>query len=573
MKRWLVLSTTALMMSPLFAAEPAPLVLNLLGRYSTNVFDKSAAEIPAFDAQSKRGFVVNAQKGVVEVLDLRNPNQPVSLGELSATAILPKAVVNSVAVKNGVVAIAIEAANKTDLGKVAFFHAADLSLISSVNVGAQPDMLTFTPDGKTVVVANEGEPSSDYQIDPEGSISIINIQNIKKPTVRTADFRRFNGQEKTLRQAGVRIYGPYASAAQDFEPEYIAVSADSKTAWVTLQENNALALVDLQKGKISQVLPLGVKDHGTTGNGLDASDKEKKINIRPWAGVKGMYQPDAIASYSVGGNTYLVMANEGDSRAWGEDDKAYWAGNANKGFVEEIRVKNLVNKDGFAGQKELPPQLAQLAKGAVLDPAVFGYCGASAQSAGDCASDEQLGRLTVSWTSGYQVGDDGLPKLNADGKLVYSQLFALGARSFSIRDAQGKLVWDSGDQFEQELAKIEPKFFNTNHSKTALKDRSDNKGPEPEGIALGQLGERHYAFIGLERMSGIMMYDITNPKAPVFAGYATTRNYDAKDQSAAGDLGPEGLTFVAAKDSPTGEPLLIVGNEVSGTTSIFSIIQ
>lgn len=573
MKRCLLLASALLSMSPLMAAEPTPLVLNLLGRYSTNVFDKSAAEIPAFDPQSKRGFVVNAQKGVVEVLDLSQPNQPVSVGELSATAILPKAVVNSVAVKNGIVAIAIEAPVKTDLGKVAFFRAADLSLISSVNVGAQPDMLTFTPDGKTVVVANEGEPSADYQIDPEGSVSIINIQNIKKPSVRTADLHAFNGQEKQLRQAGVRIDGPYASAAQDLEPEYIAIAPDSKTAWVTLQENNALAKVDLQRGKIAAVLPLGLKDHGLAGNGLDVSDKDKKINIRTWPGVKGMYQPDSIASYSVDGNTYLVMANEGDSRAWGEDDKAYWAGDASKGFVEEIRVKNLVHKDGFAGQKELPPQLAKLAKGAVLNPAVFAYCGATELNAGDCASDEQLGRLTIAWTQGYQVGLDGLPKLNADGKLVYDQLVAFGGRSFSIRDANGKLIWDSGDQFEQLVAKLEPKFFNTSHSKTAFDDRSDNKGPEPEGVAVGKIGERHYAFIGLERMSGIMAYDISNPQAPVFAGYTSTRNFDAKENKDAGDLGPEGLSFVSAKDSPTGEPLLIVGNEVSGTTRIFSIIQ
>ncbi|WP_157670765.1 choice-of-anchor I family protein [Chitinibacter sp. GC72] len=568
MKRWLALGSTALIMNPLFAAEPAPLVLNLLGRYSTGVYEKSAAEIPAFDPASKRAFVVNAQKGVVDVLDLRDPNQPVALGELSATAVLPQAVVNSVAVKNGIVAIAIEAPVKTNPGKVAFFRATDLSLISHVGVGAQPDMLTFTPDGKSVVVANEGEPSADYQTDPEGSVSIIHIQNLKKPAVRTADFRAFNGREKQLRKAGVRIYGPYASAAQDLEPEYITISADSTTAWVTLQENNALAKVDLKQAKVSDVLPLGFKDHGAQGNGLDVSDKDKKINIRTWVGVKGMYQPDSIASYSVAGNTYLVLANEGDARAWGEDDKAYWAGDAAKGFVEEIRVKNLLHKDGFAGQKELPPQLAKLAKGAVLNPAVFADCGAGA-----CIDDEQLGRLTVSWTQGYQVGDDGLPKLNADGKLVYDQLFAQGGRSFSIRDANGKLVWDSGDQFEQQLAKIEPKFFNTNHGKTAFDDRSDNKGPEPEGLAIGQIGERTYAFIGLERMSGIMMYDISNPAAPTFAGYTSTRNFEAKELAAAGDLGPEGLAFVAEKDSPTGEPLLIVGNEVSGTTAIFSIIQ
>ena len=39
----------------------------------------------------------------------------------------------------------------------------------------------------------------------------------------------------------------------------------------------------------------------------------------------------------------------------------------------------------------------------------------------------------------------------------------------------------------------------------------------------------------------------------------------------AGDLGPEGLVFIPAAQSPNGRPLLVVGNEVSGTTAVLQL--
>jgi len=173
-------------------ATPESISLSLLGRYETGVFAESAAEIPAYDASTKRVFVVNAKKGLVDVLDVSKPDAPVHIGELSAREALAESEVNSVAIKNGIVALAVQAKQKTDKGLVAFFDAKDLKLISKVEVGALPDMLTFTPDGKTVLVANEAEPNDDYSIDPEGSISIIDITNIRQPTATVADFKAFN---------------------------------------------------------------------------------------------------------------------------------------------------------------------------------------------------------------------------------------------------------------------------------------------------------------------------------------------------------------------------------------------
>ncbi|WP_439587910.1 choice-of-anchor I family protein [Hydrogenophaga sp.] len=583
--------------SPAPEATPAGLTLQKIGSYSTGQFGVSAAEIPAFDAASKRLFVVNAQLGAVDVLNLTNPISPTKIGVIDATALLAGASINSVAVHNGIVAVAIQAAVKTDNGLMALYRASDLTLLGSVAVGALPDMVTFTPDGQTVLVANEGEPSDDYQVDPEGSISIIDVRNPAAPVERKATFTAFNAQAAALRTAGVRIYGPNATVAQDLEPEYIAVSADGTTAWVTLQENNALARVNIASATVTDILPLGFKDHGVAGNELDASDTEGgAVTIRTWPGVHGMFLPDAMASYTVGGQTYLVTANEGDARAWGEDNAAYWAGDASQGFVEEFRVKHLVNRNGWSGRAgdDLPPQLNAIAAGGLLDPAVFGYCGAVAGDPAGCRADSALGRLNISWTMGYRTNPDGSPMMfsaagvqdPAGNRLMYDRLYSYGARSFSIWNANGGLVWDSGAEIEKFLNSTDCRlgstrnipctdFFNSGHDEGNAKDsRSDAKGPEPEGIALGRIGNKTFAFIGLERMGGVLVYDITTPTAPVRVDYLNTRDEwltNPPDLATAGDLGPEGLVFIAAKDSPNGKPLLVVGNEVSGTTAVLQL--
>jgi hypothetical protein len=556
--------------------EPTPetIKLSVLGHYKTNIFAESAAEIPAYDAASKRLFVVNAQKGLVDVLDASKPEQPIHIAELSARDYLADSEVNSVAVHNGIVAIAVQAKNKTDAGLVVFFNAKDLSFMSKVAVGSLPDMLTFSPNGKTVLVANEAEPNDDYSIDPEGSVSIIDIQDIKQPKASIADFRAWNSQKADLMAKGVRIFGPNATVAQDLEPEYITISGDSKTAWVTLQENNAIARIDIAQQKVTDIYPLGYKDHGVMGNELDVSDRDSKIDIKTWTGLVGMYQPDSIANYQVNGQTYLVTANEGDSREWLKDEDAYFAGNLAQGYVENIRMKHLFNSKGFNAEGDYPAHLQKIAngvKGAKLNPVTFAYCGATATEVGDCRKDGHLGRLNIAWNMGYQTNADGSAKLDANGRLTYDKLYAYGARSFSIWNTQGQLVWDSGSEFEKKISELFPTYFNTDHEAVSLDDRSDNKGPEPEGITLGTIGAKTFAFIGLERMSGVMVYDITTPMQPKFVEYFTTRNFVETDSAKQGDLGPEGLIFIAAKDSPNGKPLLVVGNEVSGSTAIYQV--
>lgn len=273
------LAVVGLALSSVIAGAPAAVAVpkdgqvSFLGRYSSGTVGVSAAEIPAYDPLTRRVFVVNAQDGTVDMLDIRNPRAPRKVGSLTAPG------ANSVAVHGGLAAVAQQAADKTAPGSVTFFSTVTGGRLRQVTVGAQPDMLTFSSDGRRVVVANEGEPSSycpGEVNDPEGSVSVIDVRT---GSVRTAGFRSWNGREDELRTKGVRISGPGSSAAQDLEPEYVALNGD--TAWVTLQENNALAVIDLEKAEVRDILPLGLKDHSQAGNGMDASDRDGKIDIRP----------------------------------------------------------------------------------------------------------------------------------------------------------------------------------------------------------------------------------------------------------------------------------------------------
>ncbi len=931
------------------AKSPHSISIQPIGTVSAGTYDASAAEISAYDPATKRLFVVNAELAQIDVISIADPTKPTIIDTINVQSY--GAVANSVAVRDGILAVAIESAEKTEPGTVAFFDRT-LKAVAAVQVGALPDMLTFSPDGRYVVVANEGEPNSQYTIDPEGSVSIIDlsrgVKKLKQSDVRTADFRAFD--KESLLAKGIRIFGPNATAAQDLEPEYITVSHDSKTAYVTLQENNAIAVVDLATAKVKQILPLGSKDHsaiatsttlynfkaadlpalgtignetialggfsglhfegidpktgrykfiantdrgpnaeptgvyrpfllpgftpeivrfeldrksgklsltqriplqsapgvpltglpntaiaggngntayndevpvdllgnvlpldtlggdlegivtdadssfwsvdeyrpaiyhfskegvlidryvpkgtaaaagqpagtfgkevlpavlaqrrqnrgfealaidggkiyafvqsplrnpvtlsngalnamrnirivefdpaklttrqyiyvmdnadlgggtntradkigdavsfgngeflvverdddkissdapeliekkvyrfnlagatditgkegpiGTTGktvdqltiaelvangirpvekilhvdlnaagynqvekveglalldpwtiavvndndfgvanitvnpdgtfvrnyvpepvqlgiidvrlNGIDASDRDSKINIRQWP-VKGLFMPDAIASVKAGPKEYLITANEGDAREYIYEDEN---GEEVEAYVEAVRAGN---------------------SGVVLDPVRF-------PNAAVLKNISNLGRLNITSASGR----------NASG--VYEELYSFGTRSFSVWSTDGKLVFDSGNDLEWITAQMPNTVFNASNTNNDFDNRSDDKGPEPEGVVIGKAYGRTYAFIGLERVGGVMVYDVTDPTAPEFVQYANFRDFTQDPETAAaGDLGPEGLLFIAPEDSPNGKPLLVVSNEISGTTTVYEI--
>ncbi|MDF1847892.1 MAG: choice-of-anchor I family protein [Parvibaculaceae bacterium] len=500
-----LLAGAALMSSPAWGEDR--LTFNHLSTYETGVFDEGAAEIVVYAPSVQRLYVVNADAGEVDVLDISDPTRPTKISTLSTRG--PGNGVNSVAVQGDLVAVAVVGQSKQDLGKVVFFDL-DGNEKGSVSVGANPDMVTFTPDGAYALVANEGEPSDDYSNDPEGAVSVIAVADM---TVRTADFSRFDSVPD-----GMRIVKPGSSVAADVEPEYIAVSADGLTAYVTLQENNGIAVIDVTKAEVTELLALGYKDHSQVP--FDASNKDGGTNIQTWP-VKGMYQPDSIVSFQSDGKTYLITANEGDAKDY-------------DGWSEETRVAKLT-----------------------LDPSVF-------PNAAELQENGNLGRLKTTTSMGDTDGD-------GDHDVIYSY----GARSFSIWSTSGELVFDSADQFERITAARLGRDFNaTNDENDKGDSRSDDKGPEPEALTVGEIDGRTIAFIGLERVGGVMAYDVSDPANSEFLGYHNNRDFSGNAEAGkAGDLGPEGMAFIPAAQSPNGKDLLAVANEVSGTTSIFEIVM
>jgi len=508
--------------------------LESIGRYESGLFDEGGAEIVDYHPPTQRLFVINSDLGGVDVLDVSDPTDPTKVAALDVAGELAGvSSANSVSVSPDAVAVAIEAENAQNPGQVGFYDPGTLELLGTATVGALPDKVTFTPDGQTALVANEGEPSDDYTVDPQGSVSVVDISaGADAATVSTADFTRFDGMEDELRERGIRVFGPGASASQDFEPEYVTVSDDSATAWVSLQENNAIAEIDVASATVTELLPLGFKDYSLAGNELDASNEDGGVNIRNWP-INGILQPDSIGAYSPDGETYLVTANEGDGRDY----------------------------DGFSEESEV----------ADLDPDAFDVDSIEGiDSVEELQRPENLGAKGVTTTLG-----------DADGDGRYEEIYVFGGRSFSIFSTDGERVFDSGSDFERITAERFPEQFNNDNNESDPDGRSDNKGPEPEGLALGQVGDRHYAFVGLERIGGVMVYEITDPESPSFVQYINERDFSVDIEaeiedgdapaSAAGDLGPEGLAFATAEESPIDEPLVFVGHEISGTTVVFRV--
>ncbi len=494
--------------------------LRSLDAYHTGIFDDGAAEIVAHDPETQRLFVVNGGEGAIDVYGIADPYDITKLFSIDVTPYGKQA--NSVDVYDEVVAAAIENDDKQAPGFVVFFDN-DGNYINQLTVGALPDMLTFTPNGKAILVANEGEPNDDYTVDPEGSISIIkideeDIEDLTQSNVRTLGFSQYNNQ---VLDPSIRVFGPGASVAQDFEPEYIAVSEDSKTAWVVIQENNAMAIVDVRRGRIKDVVGLGLKDHSIEGNGFDASNRDGKIDIKTHP-VWGMYQPDGMASFNYNGRPYVITMNEGDSREYEGDP----------GFVDEDRIKDFN-----------------------LDPTAF-------PNAEELQEDENLGRLKATITEGDYDNDGD-----------YDALYSYGARSFSIWDRYGNQIYDSGDALERITALALPDEFNsTDDENDSFDNRSDDKGPEPEGVAVARLGGKTYAFLGLERIGGIVVYDVSNPYAPEFVQYINSRDFSGDAEGGtAGPLSPEGLEYISKDDSPIDVPLLVVAYEVSGSVEVFAV--
>ncbi|MEM6984344.1 MAG: choice-of-anchor I family protein [Pseudomonadota bacterium] len=540
--------------------------INLIGRAVLNAQSpEGAAEIVAYQASKKWIYAINSSgdEAVVNIIPadtfdtaaLVKDNEGIVTATNLASAITlslnenTPGDANSIAIdaNNQLLAVAMAATNVGEAGQIAFYNIGGDTpvFIKNVTVGALPDMVTFSHDGAKVVVANEGEPNGDYSIDPEGTISIIDINNgTIADTALSINFQAYNNKQAELEAQGLVFANPTGrtingnlintTVAMDLEPEYVSISKDNKYAYVSIQENNALAIINLEDNSL-ELKGLGFKDWSNLQ--FDASDKDGGVNFKSYPGLYGMYQPDTIASFSWKGANFIVSANEGDAREYFFDasDEAdciaqggldYDAKDGCLAYIDESRAEDLA--------------LA----------ANFDYLN---------NDDNDIGRLKVTTVKGDK---------NNDGQ--YESLYAYGARSFTIWDSNGLVVFDSGDQIARVTASVHGNAFNNNEDENKGDTRSDDKGAEPEALTLGEVGDRLFAFVGLERMGTIMVFDITNPYDVKFQDYFYNRGLEPS-ADISGDLAPEGMTFVPAAQSATNEALLIIGNEISGSIAVWEI--
>lgn len=556
---------------PITQNPPKSVTLNFLGRFTTGQFDVGASGPLAWYGGTKHLFVTNKHSNRIDVLSLTTPASPVQIASIDASADAANALVRAMGKVTAVatyddpdtskdrdrIAVTVLGEGIADNGAVVVYKAADRSLVTVLATGVGPGSVAFSQDGRFIVTADEGEPAPDYSIDPEGSISVVDLTptpvapaTSAPPSITTLGFQEFNVTgispvPATSREAeigaNVRFIAkpaplPVATRSQDLEPEFVTTALNSR-AYVSLQENNAFATVALSPPRIETILGFGSKDFSTTANTLDASDANAAgvLSARP---VRGYYQPGAIAAYRNINEVLLLTANTGAPRVL-------------PAFDERVRASSLV-----------------------LDSTVF-------PDAANLQQDANIGRLHVSAIDGNVPATDTVP---ADPDL--ETIFTFGARSFSIFRPAGALVVDSGNDFERITLEQLGNNFNSETNANNTGDlRSDDMGPAPSALALGQIEGATFVFIGLSEVGGIMVYALDNELLnPRFITYKTERNFtvhtttaDANEDGvadsnpAAGDLGPNSIVFIPVSSSPTTDSLLVVANSVSGSTSIYAV--
>lgn len=490
--------------------------------------DGGVMEIVDYNTVTGWAYAVNGQTGNLTAIAVKDMADSENVDLLDGNDIDVKSIVEancegftygdmtSVAVSaDGTkLAAAVQAEGYADNGRVAVFTCnADgtLTFEQAYETGAQPDMVTFTPDDSRILTANEGEPREGYAdgaVDPAGSVTVITVAD---GTAVNVDFTAYDSNEERqkLIDAGI-VMKKDTIPSEDLEPEYIAAGND--TAYVTLQEANAIAVIDLGSLKVTGIYSAGYEDYSTTA--VDIDKKDEAYNPAVYESLRGIRMPDGVALYSVDGVDYIVTANEGDSREWGD-------------YLNEDE------RDFGDGQTSPTGKI-------------------TAENSG------LTGKVVFFDSSDYDGLDSGLD-------------YVFGGRSFTVfrADESGLTeIYDSGSDFEAKTAEYIPENFNCSNDDKSLDDRSGKKGPESESITVGTVGERTYAFIGLERVGGVMVYDITDPAETVYVNYINSRDFS---EDIAGDDSPEGLCFIPAADSADGNAYLLAACEVSGTVAAYEL--
>ena len=489
----------------------AELAITKAAGYDSGVVnaDGGSAEIIQYNADTQMYYVINGTSGTLDIVpravyseDNQAEGYKLNLKEKleAEVADFVYGDMTSVAVntEKDLVAVAVQAAGTNENGLIVLLDY-DQNMKAVIEAGAQPDMVTFTKDGNRVLSANEGEPREGYAertIDPMGTVTVADLSNGLDQIVSTnITFENWDEKREELTAAGVIIKKNTAPSV-DFEPEYIAVNSEGTKAYAALQEANAIATIDLTTNIVTYVQSLGFKDHSQEKNALDVLKKDEEVNIQtqPYWGI---YMPDGICIYEVDGTEYLLTANEGDSREWGD-------------YLNETEEK----------------------------------------------VGESKSKVVFFDTSDYDGVDE-------------EKKYLFGGRSFSIYNAETmEQIYDSGSDFETITAELLPGYFNCSNDDKSFDDRSGKKGPEAESVVTGEVNGKTYAFVGLERIGGIMIYDITDPADSRFVNYINSRDFSG---DIAGDVSPEGLCFVPAEESFSENAELFAAHEVSGTAAIYEM--
>ena len=528
----------------------AALNLTQIARYSAGQYnvDGGVMEIVAYNQATEWAYAINGQSGKLAAIPLAGLTAGAHVEALTGTEIDVKALVEaedstfqygdmtSVAISpdSTTLAAALQAQGSNDAGRVALFTCEEdgtLTLEALVETGAQPDMVTFAGDG-VVLTADEGEPREGYGeniADPKGSVTVVDVEAQESTVV---DFSAFDSQRDQLAEDGI-VLKKGSAPSVDLEPEYIAVSGGK--AYVTLQENNAIAVLDIESQAFEGVYSAGFEDYSTTA--IDLDKKDDAYDPQTYESLLGIRMPDGIAAFTVEGTTYLVTANEGDAREWGDEDLDTF-------YLSE-------------------------------DERDFGEEGVTSPTGAITAENSGLeGKVVFFKTEDFNGLD---PEKD----------YVFGGRSFTVFQATEnglEEVFTSGDDFEALTAQYVPEYFNASNDNAVLDDRSGKKGPEAESVTVGTVDGKTYAFVALERTGGVMVYDVTDPEAITFVNYVNTRDFGTTVEGSeeyedgeldkwvtGGDVAPEGLLFLDAASSPNGEPMLLAACEVSGTVAVYQL--
>ena len=511
--------------------------ITMSAHYTSGSFnaDGGVMEIVAYNKANGHAYAVNGQDGVLASIDIAGGDTELSSVDIDVKALVSDSDftygdMTSVAVSpdGSLIATALQDADYDEEGRIALFSSdsdGSIELLKVYEAGIQPDMVTFSPDERYVLTADEGEPREGYdEDDPEGSVTVVSLED---DIVSVIGFEAFDNPlaRKALADKGI-IMQKGTVPSEDFEPEYIAVG--NNKAYITLQEANAVAVLDLDSILFTGIYTVGLEDYSIVP--VDIDKKDDAYNPRTYETLRGIRMPDGIAYFSVDGNDYIVTANEGDAREWGdylnEDERNFGDGNVS-------------------------PTGAITAENSGLD-----------------------GKVVFLASDDYDGLDNGIDYLYGGRTMTI----------FRVDDNGLEEVFTTADDTERITYSYLPEYYNASNDNAVLDDRSGKKGPEAEAVTVGEVNGRIYAFLALERTGGIIIYDVTDPENSKYVNYINTRDFTSIVSGSeiyedgeldkwvtGGDVAPEGLAFASAEDSPTGEALLIAAFEVSGTVAVYTL--